>query len=110
MKKFAATLCAPLLLAACASLQSNPDAGEPVIDSTTQRSVDSVVQCMTVEASKHDSSVKTTALPQGAMLDFGDSNVVKVRSDNGATTYRFYAGKRHIKNLWIESASKTCAP
>jgi len=44
------------------------------------------------------------------MLDFGDSNVIKVRSDNGATTYRFYAGKRHVNNLWIETAAKTCAP
>ena len=44
------------------------------------------------------------------MLDFGDSNIVKVRADNGATTYRFYAGKRHVSNLWIEAAGKTCAP
>jgi hypothetical protein len=44
------------------------------------------------------------------MLDFGDSNIVKVRSDNGATQYRFYAGKRHVSNMWIEGASKTCAP
>jgi hypothetical protein len=44
------------------------------------------------------------------MLDFGDSNIVKVREDNGGTTYRFYAGQRHMSNMWIESASQTCAP
>jgi hypothetical protein len=109
MKKFAATLSIPFLLAACAQFQ-NPDAGEPVSDHPTQRSVNDVVECLTQEAAKYDASFKTTAIPQGSMLDFGDSNIVKVRSDNGATQYRFYAGKRHASNLWIEGASKTCAP
>jgi hypothetical protein len=109
MNKLTIALSVPLLLAACASFQ-NPDSGEPVIDGNTQRPVDDVVACMTQEAGKHNAHIKTTPLPEGQMLDFGDSNVVKIRADNGATTYRFYAGKRHIDNLWIEAASKTCAP
>jgi hypothetical protein len=82
MKKFAVVLSIPLLLSACAYFQKNPDAGEPVTDTTTQRSVNDVVACLTQLATSH----------------------------NGATTYRFYAGKRHVSNLWIESAGKTCAP
>jgi hypothetical protein len=109
MKKFALVLSVPLLLSACASFQ-NPDSGEPVIDGSTQRPVTDVVTCMTQEAAKHKVSFKTTPLPEGQMLDFGDSNVVKIRADNGATTYRFYAGKRHVDNMWIEGASKICAP
>jgi pectin methylesterase-like acyl-CoA thioesterase len=109
MKQFALALSFPLLLAACSSMQ-NPDAGEPVIDGSTQRPVGDVVACMTQEAAKHNASFKTTPLPEGQMLDFGDSNVVKIRADNGATTYRFYAGQRHVSNLWIEGASKICAP
>jgi hypothetical protein len=110
MKKCAVVLSIPLLLSACAYFQKNPDAGEPVTDTTTQRSVNDVVACLTQLATSHDAAFKSTAIPQGQMLDFGDSNIVKVRSDNGATTYRFYAGKRHVSNLWIESAGKTCAP
>jgi hypothetical protein len=110
MKKLAVVLSVPVLLSACAYFQKNPDAGEPVTDSTTQRSVNDVVSCLTQVATSHSAAFKSTAIPQGQMLDFGDSNIVKVRSDNGATTYRFYAGKRHVNNLWIESASKTCAP
>lgn len=110
MKKLAVALSIPLLVSACAYFQKNPDAGQPVDDSTTKRSVDDVVACMTQLATSHNASFKSTAIPQGQMLDFGDSNIVKVRSDNGATTYRFYAGKRHVGNLWIEAASKTCAP
>ena len=110
MKKFAVVLSVPLLLSAGAHFQQNPDAGEPVTDTTTQRSVNDVVACLTQVASNHDAAFKSTSIPQGQMLDFGDSNVIKVRSDNGATTYRFYAGKRHANNLWIESAAKTCAP
>jgi len=109
MKKFVATLSIPLFLAACAQFQ-NPDAGEPVSDHPTQRPVNDVVECMTQEAVKHNAAFKTTAIPQGQMLDFGDSNVVKIRADNGATQYRFYAGTRHVSNLWIEGASKICAP
>ena len=109
MKKFAVVLSVPLLLSACAYFQ-NPDSGEPVVDGNTQRPVNDVVACMTQEAAKHNATFKTTPLPEGQMLDFGDSNVVKIRADNGATTYRFYAGKRHVDNLWIEGASKTCAP
>jgi len=62
------------------------------------------------EAIPRIDSFKTNPLPKGQMLDFGASNVVKVRAGNGATTDRFYAGKRHVDNLWIENASKTCAP
>lgn len=99
-----------LTLGACAWFQTNPDSGQPVIDTTTNRSVDDVIECLSVEASRHGASFRTTSLPQGEMLDFGDSNVVKVRADYGTTTYRFYAGKRHASNLWIEGASRRCAP
>ncbi|SEA95075.1 hypothetical protein [Paraburkholderia sartisoli] len=109
MKKVAATLSIPLFLAACAQFQ-NPDSGEPVADRPTQHSVSDVVSCLTGQAQKHNAPFKTTSIPQGEMLDFGDSNIVKVRTDNGATQYRFYAGTRHVDNLWLESASKTCAP
>ncbi|MCX4162349.1 MULTISPECIES: hypothetical protein [Paraburkholderia] len=108
MRKLAITLSVPLLLAACGQFQ-NPDAGDPVADTLTRRPVDDVIQCLTQEAAKHNTSFQTSAIPQGKMLDFGDSNIVKVRSDNGGTTYRFYAGKRHMSNLWLESAGKTCA-
>ncbi|WP_027795067.1 hypothetical protein [Paraburkholderia acidipaludis] len=110
MKKFVLPLAFSLTLGACAWFQSNPDSGQPVIDTTTSRSVQDVVACLTVEASRHGASFQTTPLPEGQMLDFGDSNVIKIRADNGTTTYRFYAGKRHTSNLWIEAASKTCAP
>jgi hypothetical protein len=103
MKKFVVVLSVPLFLSACAYFQ-NPDSGEPVVDGNTQRPVNDVVACMTQEAAKHNATFKTTPLPEGQMLDFGDSNVVKI------TTYRFYAGKRHVDNLWIEGASKICAP
>ena len=112
MRKLIATLSIPLFLGACAEYQAshNPDAGDPMKDNMTQRSVSDVIQCMTQEASKHDAPMKATPIPQGQMLDFGESNIVKVRSDNGGTTYRFYAGKRGASNMWIEAASKTCAP
>jgi hypothetical protein len=110
MNKTVLSLAFTLMLGACAWFQQDPDAGEPAVDKTTSRSVQEVVDCLTVEAGRHDASVHSTPLPQGTMLDFGDSNVVKVRTDNGATTYRFYAGKRRTSNLWIEGASKTCAP
>ncbi|CAG4902831.1 hypothetical protein [Paraburkholderia gardini] len=109
MKKIVATLSIPLFLAACAQFQ-NPDAGDPVADQPTQRSVSDVVNCLTEQARKHNAQFKTTSIPQGSMLDFGDSNIVKVRADNGATQYRFYAGERHVDNLWLESATRTCAP
>jgi hypothetical protein len=111
---FKASLCAALLvpfaLSACAQFQSNPDAGDPENDTMTQRPVADVVQCLEQEAQKHDTKVSTSPIPQGTMLDFGDSNIVKVRTDNGGTTYRYYAGTRHLSNMWIEAASKTCAP
>ncbi|MFC0401132.1 hypothetical protein [Paraburkholderia rhizosphaerae] len=97
-------------LSACAQFQSNPDAGDPENDTITQRPVADVVQCLEQEARKHDTHFTTSPIPQGTMLDFGDSNIVKVRTDTGGTTYRFYAGKRHMSNMWIEAASKTCAP
>ncbi|WP_322011391.1 hypothetical protein [Paraburkholderia sp. J12] len=110
MKKVVLPLAVSLTLGACSWFQSNPDSGQPVIDTTTNRSVQDVIACLTVEATRHGASFSTTPLPQGQMLNFGDSNVIKVRADNGTTTYRFYAGKRHTSNLWIEGASKTCAP
>ncbi|WP_028229130.1 hypothetical protein [Paraburkholderia ferrariae] len=110
MKKVVLSLALSLTLGACAWFQSNPDSGQPVIDTTTNRSVQDVISCLTVEATRHGASFSTTPLPQGQMLNFGDSNVIKIRADNGTTTYRFYAGKRHTSNLWIEGASKICAP
>jgi hypothetical protein len=80
------------------------------VDHTTAQPVNDVIACMTESAQKHNAQVKSSPLPQGAMLDFGDSNIVKVRSDEGQTYYRFYPGKRHVSNLWIEAAGKTCAP
>ena len=76
MKKLAATLSIPLFLAACAQFQ-NPDSGEPVADRPTQRSVSDVVNCLTEQAQKHNAPFKTTSIPQGEMLDFGDSNIVR---------------------------------
>ncbi len=110
MKKIAIPLMLTLALNGCAWFQKNPDEGDPVIDKTTSRSVQDVIQCLTVEASKHGTSFAQKPLPQGEMLDFGDSNIVKIRADNGSTAYRFYPGTRHVSNLWIEGASKTCAP
>lgn len=110
MKKLAVPLALSLTLGACAWFQSNPDAGQPVIDSTTNRSVQDVVSCLTVEAQRHKASFTTSALPQGQMLEFADDNVIKIRHDNGTTEYRYYAGKRHASNMWIEGSSKTCAP
>jgi hypothetical protein len=110
MKRIAVPLLITLTLGACAYFQKDPDAGDPVVDKTTARSVHDVTECLTAQASKHNASFRTTALPQGAMLDFGDSNVIKIRHDNGTTTYRFYAGKRHVSNLWLENVDKTCAP
>jgi hypothetical protein len=99
----------PLLVTACAQFQ-NPDAGDPVVEQQTQRPAGDVIACIEQEAAKHNASYTTSAIPQGTMLEFADSNVIKVRRDNGATIYRYYAGKRHANNLWIEGASKTCAP
>jgi hypothetical protein len=110
MKKFVGALALPLLLLnACAQFH-NPDAGQPEVETATNKSVDSIVQCLTDEANKHDAQFKKTPIPQGTMLEFGDSNVIKVRFDNGETSYRFYPGERHVSNLWLEGASKKCAP
>ncbi len=98
-----------LLLNACAQFH-NPDAGQPELETATSKSVDSIVQCLTDEGTnKHDAQFKKTPIPQGTMLEFGDSNVIKVRFDNGETSYRFYPGERHVSNLWLEGASKKCA-
>lgn len=110
MKRFAVPLFATLALSACAYFQSNPDAGQPAVERTTARSVHDVIECLTAVASQHGEAFRTSALPQGTMVDFGDSNVVKIRSDNGKTDWRFYAGKRHASNLWIENAGAVCAP
>jgi hypothetical protein len=110
MKKLIGALALPLLfLNACAQFH-NPDAGQPEVETAPNRSVASIVQCLTDEAAKHDAKYTTTPIPQGTMLEFGDSNVVKVRFDNGETSYRFYPGERHMSNLWLEGASKKCAP
>ncbi|HEY1610153.1 MAG TPA: hypothetical protein VGG24_12870 [Paraburkholderia sp.] len=110
MKRLAVPLLITLTLGACAYFQKNPDAGDPVVDKTTTRSVEDVIQCLTVQASMHHASFSTKPLPEGSMLDFGESNVIKVRADNGATTYRFYAGKNHMSTLWLRNVDKTCAP
>ena len=110
MKKLAVALALPVLLAACGRFH-NGDAGQPEVDTTsTENKVTSIVQCITDEAKKHNTPVRQTAIPQGAMLEFGESNVVKVRYDNGETTYRYYPGERHPSNLWIEGAGKKCVP
>jgi uncharacterized lipoprotein YajG len=109
MKKLAVALALPLLIAACGRFH-NEDAGQPEVEAaSTDNRVNSIVQCITGEAKKHDAQYKQTTIPQGVMLEFGDSNVVKVRYDNGETTYRFYPGERHPSNLWIEGAGKKCA-
>ncbi|TCK37908.1 hypothetical protein B0G84_3206 [Paraburkholderia sp. BL8N3] len=109
MKKLVAVLALPLLLNACAEFH-NADAGQPEVEKASQSSVDSIVQCISDEAKKHDATFKKTPIPQGVMLEFGESNVVKVRFDNGETSYRFYPGQRHASNMWIEGAGKKCAP
>jgi hypothetical protein len=110
MKTLAAALALPVLFAACAQFH-NEDAGQPEVEkSSTENKVNGIVQCITDEAKKHDAKYQQTSIPQGVMLEFGDSNVVKVRYDNGETTYRFYPGQRHPSNLWIEGAGKKCAP
>jgi hypothetical protein len=110
MKKLAAALALPVLFAACAQFH-NEDAGQPEVEkSSTDNKVNGIVQCIADEAKKHDAKFQKTAIPQGVMLEFGDSNVIKVRYDNGETTYRFYPGQRHPSNLWIEGAGKKCAP
>ncbi|MDR5739636.1 MULTISPECIES: hypothetical protein [unclassified Caballeronia] len=110
MKKLIAALALPMLLAACGRFH-NADAGQPEVDTaSTENKVSSIVQCIADEAKKHNATFKQTAIPQGAMLEFGDSNVIKVRYDNGQTVYRFYPGERHASNLWLEGAGKKCAP
>ncbi len=109
MKKILGALALPLLLQACAQFH-NADAGQPEVDNQTNQSVTSIIQCLTDEAKAHDAPYKATPIPQGTMLEFGDSNVIKVRFDNGETSYRFYPGQRHVGNLWLEGASKKCAP
>jgi hypothetical protein len=109
-RKFLAALALPLLVAACGRFH-NADAGQPEVDTaSTDNRVNAIVQCIAEQAKKHDTQYKQTAIPQGVMLEFGDSNVIKVRYDNGETTYRFYPGERHASNLWIEGAGKKCAP
>ncbi|KMY85973.1 hypothetical protein BUMB_01863 [Candidatus Paraburkholderia calva] len=110
MKKLVAALALPLLIVACGCFH-NEDAGHPKVNTaSTQNNVTSIVQYLTDEAKKHNTPYTQTPIPQGAMLEFGNSNVVKVRFDNGETTYRFYPGGRHASNLWIEGAGKKCAP
>jgi hypothetical protein len=110
MKKILGALALPLvLLQSCAQFH-NADAGQPEVETATNQSVSSIIQCLTDEAKSHNAQYKSTPIPQGTMLEFGDSNVIKVRFDNGETSYRFYPGERHVSNLWLEGASKKCAP
>jgi hypothetical protein len=110
MFKSLAVLCAVASLGACALIQHDPDAGEPEKVNATTRSTQDVIACMTAAANKYGTPFKTSSIPQGQMLDFGDSNIVKIRTeDDGRTSYRFYPGKRHADNLWIEGAGKICA-
>jgi hypothetical protein len=110
MKKLVAALALPLVITACGRFH-NADAGQPETDTAaTTNKVGAIVQCITDEAKKHDATYKSTPIPQGTMLEFGDSNVIKVRYDNGETVYRYYPGERHPSNLWIEGAGKKCAP
>ncbi|WP_158933735.1 hypothetical protein [Burkholderia sp. S171] len=111
MKKIACALALPLfLLQACVTQYHNADTGQPEVETAPNASVASIVQCLTDEAKKHNATYKQTPIPQGTMLEFGDLNVIKVRFDNGETSYRFYPGERHVSNLWLEGASKKCAP
>ncbi|CBW76521.1 unnamed protein product (plasmid) [Mycetohabitans rhizoxinica HKI 454] len=97
-------------LSGCMLMQYNPDAGEPEKVASTGRSTQDVIACMTDVARRHHASFRTSPIPQGQMLDFGDSNIVKIRTDDdGSTSFRFYPGKRHPGNLWIEGAARQCA-
>jgi hypothetical protein len=98
-----------VLLGACAQFK-NPDEGSAEVEHPTSSTPAQVVSCLKDKAQKHELPVTVSALPQGAMLDFGDSNIVKVRTDNGQTLYRFYPGKRHVKTLWLDTAGADCAP
>ncbi|PLZ04203.1 hypothetical protein CY652_00525 [Burkholderia sp. WAC0059] len=113
MKKLAVPLLfIPLALGACAWFQKNPDASRLVIDKTTSRSVNDVIACLTVEASKHDTSFSTSAATQGAtMLQFSDSTVILLRAaGSGTTSYRVFAAGHPSSASWIGSSSETCAP
>jgi hypothetical protein len=109
MHRYAYVAALGLILGACAQF-SNPDEGAPTVERNTSATAAQVIDCMQENAKKHDTPVRRTALPQGGMLDFGDSNIVKVRTDNGQTLYRYYPGKRHLNTMWIEQAGRECAP
>jgi hypothetical protein len=97
------------VLAACAAFD-NPDSGEPAEQSASNGATADVIACMKYAAAKHDTPYEITSIPQGEMLDFGDSNIVKIRTqEDGLVSYRFYPGRRHTNTLWIESAGHTCA-
>lgn len=103
-------LAAVASLSACSLFEHNPDVGEPEKVNATTRSAQDVIACMTAAANKHGAPFKSSPIPQGQMLDFGDSNIVKIRTeDDGRTSYRYYPGKRHADNLWIEGAGRACA-
>lgn len=108
-KRFASLLCA-VSLSGCLLMQHNPDAGEPEKIGATNRSAQEVIACMIDAANRRHASFRASSIPQGQMLDFGDSNIVKIRTDDdGSTNFRFYPGKRHSNNLWIEGAARQCA-
>ena len=110
MKKIACALALPLfLLQACGQFH-NADAGQPEVETATNASVTSIVQCLTDEAKKHDAKFKKT--PDSPRHD---ARIRRFQRDqgslrNGETSYRFYPGERHVSNLWLEGASKKCAP
>lgn len=110
MTKLFVSMFFALALSGCMLMQHNPDAGEPEKVALTGRSTEDVIACMTEAASRHHASFRASPIPQGQMLDFGDSNIVKIRTDDdGSTSFRFYPGKRHPGNLWIEGAARQCA-
>jgi hypothetical protein len=105
----AVTFMSGAVLAACAVFD-NPDSGEPAKEIASDRATADVIACMKGAAEKHGTPYEITSIPQGEMLDFGDSNIVKIRTqEDGRVSYRFYPGQRHTNTLWIEGAGRTCA-
>lgn len=110
MKRLWTVLALVSTLAGCAWL-NNPDAGEPEVVGTSQRPVADIVTCLKREAIAHHANVRQSPLPQGVMLDFGASNIVKIRTDDtGRTSYRYYPGERSVGSGWINDATRGCAP
>ncbi|WP_233867307.1 hypothetical protein [Paraburkholderia adhaesiva] len=86
--------------------QSSPVSGRSVIDTTTNRSVRDVVECLTVKVRRHSASFDTTPPPQGEMRYFGDSNVIKVHIPlPGSTMRKRDAAHALLRN--VTACSKT---